>query len=117
MDKVRIDRLRMNDIELGKSFYTKKQLDEFAAFQDSRGPRRAYLAETAELAYSGRNEKGEWGLALSVQAQTSLMDLFGMSYFPLYSVIRPFRFFISLLVMVWGGLRLVVTIFLGWPLF
>jgi hypothetical protein len=49
----------MNDIGLGKSIYTKKPLDEFAAFQDSQGTRRAYLAETAELAYMGKNEKGE----------------------------------------------------------
>jgi hypothetical protein len=49
----------MNDIGLGKSIYTKKQLDEFATFQDSQRTRRAYLAETAELAYIGRNERGE----------------------------------------------------------
>jgi hypothetical protein len=32
MDKVRIESVEMNDIGLGKSIYTKKQLDEFAAF-------------------------------------------------------------------------------------
>jgi hypothetical protein len=87
-------------------------LDEFAAFQDSQGTRKAYLAETAELAYMGRNEKGEWGLALGAQAQLSLVDLVGMTFFPLYSVVGPLIFFLSLLLMVWGGLRLVVTIFL-----
>jgi hypothetical protein len=45
----------MSDMRLGKNIDTKKQLDEFAAFQDSQGTRRAYLAETAELAYNGRN--------------------------------------------------------------
>jgi hypothetical protein len=64
MEEVRIESVEMNDIGLGKSIYTKKQLDEFAAFQDSQGTPKAYLAETAELAYMGRNEKGEWGLAL-----------------------------------------------------
>jgi hypothetical protein len=102
MYEVRIEGLRMNDIRLGKSIYTKKQLDEFAAFQDSQGTRRAYLAETAELAYMGRNEKGEWVLALGSQAQTSLIDLIRMSFIPLYSVVRPFIFFMSLLLMVWG---------------
>jgi hypothetical protein len=43
----------------------KEQLEEFARFQDSQGTRKAYLAETAEMAYIDQNEKGEWGLALS----------------------------------------------------
>jgi hypothetical protein len=30
----------MNDIGLGKSIYTEKQLDEFAAFHDSQGMKR-----------------------------------------------------------------------------
>jgi hypothetical protein len=58
VDEVRIESVEMNDIRLGKSIYTKKQLDEFAAFQDSQETRKAYLAETAELAYKGQNEKG-----------------------------------------------------------
>jgi hypothetical protein len=36
----------------------KKQLEEFATFQDSKGTRKAYLEETAELAYMGRTRKG-----------------------------------------------------------
>jgi hypothetical protein len=35
-----------------------------------------------------------------------------MSFIPLYSVVGQFVFFVSLLLMVWGGLILVVTIFL-----
>jgi hypothetical protein len=58
VDKVRKESVEMNDIGLCKSTYTKKQLGEFAAFQDSQGTRKACLAETAELAYKGRNEKG-----------------------------------------------------------
>ncbi len=53
---------------MGKSIYTKEQLDEFARFQDSQGTRKAYLAETAELAYTGCTVNGEWGLALSSAA-------------------------------------------------
>jgi hypothetical protein len=74
VDEVRIDPVQVNDIGLGKSIYTQQQLDEFARFQDSQGTRKAYLAETAEMAYIGRNEKGEWGLALSIAAQGSLID-------------------------------------------
>jgi hypothetical protein len=32
VDEVRIESVEMNNIRLGKSIYTKKQLDEFAAF-------------------------------------------------------------------------------------
>ncbi len=41
-----------------------------------------------------------------------MIDIIGMSFIPLYTVIGPFIFFVSLLLMVWGGLRLIVTIFL-----
>ncbi len=80
----RIDPVKVNDIDLGKSIYTKEQLEEFARFQDSQGTRNAYLAETAEMAYTGRNEKGEWGLALSSAAQGSLIDIVWASFFLLY---------------------------------
>jgi hypothetical protein len=57
VDEVKIDPVTVNNIGLGKSIYTKNQLEEFATFQDSQGTRKAYLVETAELAYMGRNEK------------------------------------------------------------
>jgi hypothetical protein len=40
VDKVRIDPVKIN-ISLGKSIYTKEQLEEFARFQDSQGTRKA----------------------------------------------------------------------------
>jgi hypothetical protein len=67
MDEVKIEGLRMKDISLSKSIYTKKQLDGFATLARQSRNRRVYLDETAELAYIGRNEKGEWGLALEAQ--------------------------------------------------
>jgi hypothetical protein len=112
VDEVKIDPVTVNNIGLGKSIYTKEQLEEFAKFQDSQGTRKAHLAETAELACMGRNEKGEWGLALRSAAQVSLVDLVGMNFFPLYKVVGLMIFLLSLLLMVWGGLRHVVTIFL-----
>jgi hypothetical protein len=51
------------------------------------------------------------GLALSSAAQVSLIDLVGVNFFPLYRVVGPVVFFLSLL-LVWGGLRLFVTVFL-----
>ncbi len=55
MDEVRIDPITDNKIGLGKSIYTKERLEEFARFQDSQGTRKVYMAETAEIAYIGRN--------------------------------------------------------------
>jgi hypothetical protein len=112
VDEVRIDPVKVNDIGLGKSIYTKEQLEEFARFQDSQGTRKAYLAETTEMAYTGRNEKGEWGLALNSAAQGSLIDIIGASFFPLHRVVGPMIFFLSLMLLVWGGLRLMVTVLL-----
>jgi hypothetical protein len=40
VDEVRIDPIKVNDIGLGKSIYTREQLEEFARFQDSQGPER-----------------------------------------------------------------------------
>jgi hypothetical protein len=42
----------------------------------------------------------------------SLIDLVGINFFPLYRVVGPMVFFLSLMLLVWGGLRLVITIFL-----
>ncbi len=112
VDEVKIDPVTINNIGLGKSIYTREQLEEFARFQGSQGTQKAYLAKTAEIAYLGRNEKGEWRLALGSAAQTSLVDLVGINFFPLYKMVGPMIFFLSLLLMVWGGLRLMITVFL-----
>jgi hypothetical protein len=108
--EVKIDPVEVNNIGLGKSIYPKEQLDKFARFQDSQGTRKAYLAETAERACTGRTENGEWGLALSPAAQGSIIDIVGASFFPLYSVVGPMIFFISLMLLVWGVFRLMVTV-------
>jgi hypothetical protein len=64
------------------------------------------------MAYSRRSEKGEWGLALSPTAQGSLIDIVGASFFLLYRVVGQMIFFLSLLLLVWGGLRLIITVLL-----
>ncbi len=58
----------------------------------------------------GRSESGEWGVALSSAAQGSLIDIVGSSFFPLYKVIGPMIFFLSLMLLVWGAFRLMITI-------
>ncbi len=71
------------------------------------------LAESVTLAYNNRNERGKWGPLLgSSQAQASMTDIIGMSFIPLYKVVGPFLFILSMLMMVWGGSRLTVKIVL-----
>jgi hypothetical protein len=64
------------------------------------------------MANTGRNAKSEWGLALSLAAQGSLIDIVGASFFPLYRIVGPMIFFLSLLLLVWGGLWLIITVLL-----
>jgi hypothetical protein len=56
--------------------------------------------------------KGSGGCPWGHGLRAHMINIIGMSFIPLYTVISPFIFFVSLLLMVWGGLRLVVTIFL-----
>jgi hypothetical protein len=58
------------------------------------------------------NKRGEWGLVLGSQVQASMIDITRTSFIPLYKVIGPFLFFMSLLMMVWEELWLIDTIFL-----
>jgi hypothetical protein len=64
---------------------------------------RAYLAETAEIAYNGRNDKVKSELALGTQAQVSMINIIVMSFILLYKVVGPAILFVSILLMVWGG--------------
>ncbi len=47
---------------------------------------------------------------MSSAAQGSLIDIVGASFFPLYKVVGPMIFFLSLMLLVWGAFRLMVTI-------
>jgi hypothetical protein len=37
------------------------------------------------------------------EAQASMINIIGMSLIPMYKVVGPFLFFMSLLMIVWGG--------------
>jgi hypothetical protein len=50
------------------------------------------------------------GPGLSSAAQGSLIDIVGASFFPLYKVVGPMIFFFSLMLLVWGAFRLMVTV-------
>jgi hypothetical protein len=52
------------DIGLGRPIYSKAQVEKFLNVQDSQRTWRAYLAETAELAYGSHREDVSWGLGL-----------------------------------------------------
>ncbi len=51
MEVVQIDDKDLLDRRLRQSTYSKAQVEEFWDFQDSQGIRKAYLMNTAELAY------------------------------------------------------------------
>ncbi len=100
----------MLDLGLGRSIYSKAQVEAFLKFQDSQGTRRAYLTETAELAYIGSGEEGSWGLGLGVRAREALIDAVGWSLVPLYRLTGPIAVFISLGLLVWSMVKVVVLV-------
>ncbi len=62
VDPVKISDVNLLNLGLGRSIYSKEQMEDFARFQDSQNTRKAYLAEAAELAYLGRGggRMGAW---------------------------------------------------------
>ncbi len=110
MEAVNIDEEDLLDLGLGRSIYSKEQVEEFLRFQDSQGTRKAYLAETAELAYSGRSSDGTWGLGMGERARAAIIDAVGLSLVPLYSIVGPTAVTLLFLMFFWGVVRLVFTI-------
>jgi hypothetical protein len=74
---------------LGRSIYSKEQLDAFHEFQMAAAVQAAYVADSSELAFSRRGPGGEWGLGLGTHAQAAIVDLVGLSFMPLYRFIGP----------------------------
>jgi hypothetical protein len=81
VDPVKIAVVDILGLGLGKSIYSKEQMEQFARFQDSQNTRREYLAETAELAYLGRSG-GEWGLGLTDLAWDQIVYAVGYQLIP-----------------------------------
>jgi hypothetical protein len=77
------------DLGLGRSIYSQAQVKKFLKLQDFQGTWRAYLAETAELAYGGRSKHGSWGLRLCERVREALIDAVGWSLVPLYRLMGP----------------------------
>jgi hypothetical protein len=83
VDPVKVSDVDILGLGLGKSIYSKEQMEEFARFQDCQNTRRAYLAETVELAYLGKSG-GECGLDLTDLSKDQTVDVAGYHLTPLY---------------------------------
>jgi hypothetical protein len=105
-----IDEEDVLDLGLGRSIYSKAQVEEFLKFQDSQGTRRAYLTKTAELAYGGRGEDGSWGLGLGERAREALIDTVGWSLVPLYRLTGPVTVFILIGLLLWSIVKVIVSV-------
>jgi hypothetical protein len=100
---------RVPDIGLGKSLYTNEQLDEFPHFKTARG----LTPHTWQLACHSKNENGGGGRVGFRQLGSINNDQCkGMKFILMNKVIGQFIVFVSLILMVWGGLLLIITVFL-----
>jgi hypothetical protein len=95
---------------LGRSIYSKEQLEAFHEFQMAAAVRAAYVAYSSELAFSRRGPSGEWGLELGQHAQAAIVDLVGLSFIPLYQFLRPVSMIIILVLFFVTISRLVLTV-------
>jgi hypothetical protein len=95
---------------LGRSIYSKEQLDAFHEFQMAAAVRAAYVADSSELAFSRRGPGGEWGLGLGGHAQAAIVDLVGLSFVPLYRFLGPARMLVILVLFFVTISRLVFTV-------
>jgi hypothetical protein len=95
---------------LGRSIYSKEQLDAFHEFQMAAAVRAAYVADSSELAFSRRGPGGEWGLGLGTHAQAAIVDLVGLSFVPLYRFIGPASMLVILVLFFVTITRLVFTV-------
>jgi hypothetical protein len=95
---------------LGRSIYSKEQLEAFHEFQMSVAVRAAYVADSSKLAFCRRGPGGEWGLGLGQHAQAVIVDLVGLSFIPLYRFLGPVSMIIILVLFFITILRLVLTV-------
>jgi hypothetical protein len=108
-DPVKVSDVDILGLVLGKSIYSKEQMEEFVRFQDLQNTRRAYLAETAELAYLGWSG-GEWGFSLTDLARNQIVDAVGYHLIPPYRLIGPTAVIIILIMFIVGMVRMLLDI-------
>jgi hypothetical protein len=106
VDPVKVSDVNLLNLGLGRSIYSKEQMEDFARFQDSQNTREAYLAEAAELAYLGRSG-GEWGLGLTELARDQIV---GYRLIQLYRLIGPTAVIMILVMFIVGMARMLIDI-------
>jgi hypothetical protein len=113
-EDIPLDPVRINDVPLlgqglGQSIYSRVQMESFAQFADSQGTRRAFLAETAQIAFGNRRD-GQWGLGLTDVAMDHIVDTVGSSLIPLYRFVGPFAVTIMLGMFVLGIVKTIIDV-------
>ncbi len=109
MDPVKVSDVDILGHGLGKSIYSKEQMEEFVWFQDSQNTRRAYLAETAELAYLGRS-RGEWGHGLTDLTRDQIVNAVGYQLIPLSRLIGQAAVIVILVLFIVSMVRMLLDI-------
>lgn len=61
------------------------------------------------MAFQSKNERGEWGLALSEHAKSMMLDTIGTNFIPLYRFLGPISITIILILFVIGLIRILGT--------
>jgi hypothetical protein len=99
---VKINDKDMLDLGLGRSIYSKAQVEEFLKFQDSQGT-RSWPMEDVERMGPGDSSLGQC-------ARGALIDAVGWSLMPLYCLMGPIAVFILLGLFVWSMIKVVVSV-------
>jgi hypothetical protein len=84
-------------------------MEEYVCFQDSQNTRRAYLVETAKLAYLGRS-RGQWGLGLTDLTRDQIVNAVGYQLIPLYRLISRTAVIVILIMFIVGMARMLLDI-------
>jgi hypothetical protein len=111
-----LDPIKINDIPLlgqglGQSIYSKQQMESFSQFADSQDTRKAFLAETAHIAFGNRRD-GKWGLGLTEMATEAIIDSVGNSLIPLYRILGPMASIIIMILFIAGTVKIVLDMLL-----
>jgi hypothetical protein len=94
----------------GRSIYSPEQILEFQLFQESQSSRKAFLAETSEIAYDRRGEDGQWGNGLTQLGTAQVEDMIGMSFFPVYWVFGKAAVYITICIFGYTLVRFIVDV-------
>ena len=95
---------------LGRSIYSKEQIEQFLIYQEVSGSRAAFLSAQTQIAFKNRNANGEWGLPFNQFQSDQILDSVGLSFIPLYRFFGPITVTILMVLFVVGIARILITI-------